>query len=498
MPGDPTPAPGSPAPETPTPQPAANRWQGKRLGKFRLLSLLGRGAMAKVFLAEDTTLKRQVALKVLPVDEADEAQKAKARLFIREARAAARLVHPHIVNVLEIDRTNGIVFIAMDLAEGGDAKTLIQTAGALPPGRACGLAADAAEALAFAHRAGVVHRDVKPGNLMLTRAGRGKLVDFGLADAGDPNDPHRLPDGVIGTPAYMAPEVARGETATAASDQYSLGATLFHLLTGQPLFRGPNIRAVLQQQVRDEPPELDALSPGLPPALVDLVDTALAKDPADRHPGLDDVARQLRAFAVALGPGVSASSGSLVAGVPAAPKPRRPVGGVAWMAAGAGVLALGIGAGVVVLGPGDPPAPKPPTPHADAEPQSGEASGTATQTRPPAPTLEAPATLTPADTEALLDLAVAEGEAVVVGTVGRAHLSGSGKTFMLKFDGHQRDHLQAVWRPEHFDAMADAFGGTHGETLEGRTVRVTGPVTRFFGNPQIVVTDPAQVQILDD
>lgn len=509
-----------------------NAWQGKRLGKFRLLSLLGKGAMGKVFLAEDTTLHRQVALKIMTVREGPERDYKKIQQFVREARAAARLNHPNIVNVLEIDEQKDMLYIAMDLVEGGDVKRLIDTGGALAPAKACDLAADAADALAFGHRLGVVHRDIKPSNLMLTRAGRCKVADFGLAELNDPNDDFRLPAGVIGTPKYMSPEAARARPATAASDQYSLGCTVWHMLTGQPVFHAANFRDVLRMQVEDKPPRLSKLCPDLPKSLTEAVEKSIAKDPADRHADLETFAKLLRTHSITLGPsGNSASISSVYVEMPTA----KPTGLKRWWpvgVAGASAIALGVGA-VVFLSdsgsaspevgantpvdfaaqdtnpPGNPAAPSESTaplvtpqpvelPAEAARPQETDlALPPVSAPEPkPAPPAAAPGEYTADQTAELKQLASDGGSATVVGTVSRAYTSNSGKTFLVKFEGNAAREFQVIWKPGHFQTMADAFGGENGAGVAGKTIRVTGPVTQFFGAPQIAVTSPDQIEIL--
>ncbi|MEO1237808.1 MAG: serine/threonine-protein kinase [Planctomycetota bacterium] len=486
---------------------SSGRWRGKRLGKFRLLSLLGRGSMGKVFLAEDTTLKRQVAIKVMSIrGGAGEStqQKKQVQQFVREARAAAKLSHPHIVNILEIDQQQELIFIAMDLVQGGDVKRLIDDGGALPVGRACDLGADAAEALAFAHHAGVLHRDVKPGNLMLTRDGRCKLADFGLADLGDPNDTFRLPAGVIGTPHTMAPEVARGLPALPASDQYSLGCTVWHMLAGEHVFPGTvrDYKEVLEKQVHATPPPLRELVPDVPAKLALAVERTLAKDPEARFPGVEDFGRVLRAHAIALGPSASVSAGMSGAVLEAVVGPRRRP---RWaVPAGVAVVALGLGTGGTFLalsGSGDA---------GEARVESA-AAVVATPERPPA-SREAAARVTDestdspgpievlaaSETDRLKALEDRDAVVTVEGVVARAYTSQSGKTFLVKFEGNGRGDFQVIWRPPHFDAMAAAFGGTHGDAIAGQTIRVTGELSSMFGAPQIAVTSPEQVEIVGE
>ncbi|MEM6853001.1 MAG: serine/threonine-protein kinase [Planctomycetota bacterium] len=510
-------------------QPAESRWLNKRLGKFRLLSLLGQGAMGKVFLAEDTALKRQVALKVVSTKKDDKKAEAKAQQFIREARAAAKLNHPHIVNVLEIDQQKDLLYIAMDLVQGGDVKQLIKHSGTLDPAKACDLAADAADALAFGHRLGVVHRDVKPSNLMLTRDGRCKLADFGLADLGDPNDDFRLPDGIIGTPSTIAPEVARGLPAVPASDQYSLACTLWQMLVGESIFTGNTIRDVLDKQVNEPTPSLAKRCPGLPKALVEGIETALAKDPGDRHADCEVFARLLRGHSMALGPATSSSSLSmssaeLMAASRVVPKKRN----APWLIAGASVAVLALAGGGAFLalggdeGQGDTASPVAtvdqtstvaindrPTPDrtrssSSANATSGlfaEPSRSSPPPRdipvPPAASAAAPPQFTADQTEQIKPLVEGDTVVTVTGTVGTAQLSSSGKTMMVKFDGSGRGDFQIIWKPRVFDDMAAAFGGDHGENIAGQRIRVTGELSSMFGTPQINVTSAEQIEIVE-
>ncbi|MEL7087620.1 MAG: protein kinase, partial [Planctomycetota bacterium] len=453
--------------------------------------------------------------------------------------------HPNIVNVLEIDEQKDMLYIAMDLVEGGDVKRLLDTGGALAPAKACDLAADAADALAFGHRLGVVHRDIKPSNLMLTRAGRCKVADFGLAELNDPNDTFKLPAGVTGTPKYMAPEAARAEPATAASDQYSLGCTVWHMLTGRPVFEAANFRDVLRMQIQDKPPRLAKLCPGLPASLTAAVEQSIAKDPADRHADLETFAKLLRTHSITLGPaGNSASISSVMVEVPSA----RPSGVKKWWPVGlvgVSAAALGVGAFVVVSNQGETTSDTNATPAAalttqDTPPSANSTDLTALSEHaassdtspetvaviapdvpppidgdlalPPVSPLEppsessSPTTASPpsadsgytADqTAALKQLASDGGSATVVGTVSRAYTSQSGKTFLVKFEGNARRDFQVIWKPAHFQTMADAFGGENGAGIAGQTIRVTGPVSQFFGAPQIAVTDPRQIQIVE-
>ncbi len=270
-------------------------WIGKRLGRFKLLRLIGTGAMGFVVQALDVNLQRVVALKVLRKrikgDQQDWVQ-----LFLREARAAARIEHPNVVQVYEIDQVQGWWYIAMEMVEGEDLRAVVKAAGPLPPERACPLIADAATALAVAHERGIIHRDVKPSNVMITRDGRGKLTDFGLVRVSDPNDPFDFTDKSVGTPRYMAPEVMRGEPHTSKIDIYSLGATLYYALAGSSPHSGKKL-ADLYDQIRQGAPDVRKVCPKCSASLAALVRRAMARDPADR-PTAAEFAAALRAEAI--------------------------------------------------------------------------------------------------------------------------------------------------------------------------------------------------------
>ncbi len=292
------------------PGPGGERWVGKRLGKFRLLRTLGEGTAGVVFQAEDTHLRRIIALKVLRRPGGTPDRDARVEQFLREARAAARLEHPNVARIHEIDHHDGWWYIATEFLEGGSVRGLVRAAGPLPPERACPVLADAAAALHAAHAQGMIHRDVKPANLMLTRACRAKLVDFGLVRLDDPQDPAEA-DGVAtqaaGTPHYLAPELApklapglaRREPPTPAADVYSLGATLHYVLTGEPPFKGTSVREVLAAHAEAPRPDLRAAAPACSEALAQLFGRMLAVDPAER-PAMDEVAALLRVETIGL------------------------------------------------------------------------------------------------------------------------------------------------------------------------------------------------------
>src|SRR5580692_213964 len=188
---------------------AAPKWLGKRVGRFRLQALIGQGAMGRVFRAEDTTLQRHVALKIIALYDRTGQINPHAERFVTEARAAAALEHPHVVQIYEAGESGKVCYIAMELVEGGSLGELVDSSGPMDVHRACQLIAEAGEALAAAHAIGVVHRDVKPANLMLSRHGRCKVTDFGLAAFEDDMSNSAMSDRnrKVGTALFVAPEV---------------------------------------------------------------------------------------------------------------------------------------------------------------------------------------------------------------------------------------------------------------------------------------------------
>lgn len=256
---------------------------GKRLGGYRLLRRLGSGAMADVYLAEQASLSRAVAVKVLRPETA--VRPSAVLRFTQEARAAAGLVHGNIVQIHEVDCIDGHHFLAEEYVAGPTLRTWLQERGPLEAGQALSLLAQVGSALERAAEQGVVHRDIKPENLLVTPAGEVKVADFGLARvlSAANEGPELTQHGTaLGTPLYMSPEQAEGSPVDARSDLYSLGATLYHLLAGRPPFGGPTHLAVALAHLKEAPEPLERHRPDLPLSLTDIVLRLLAKAPADR------------------------------------------------------------------------------------------------------------------------------------------------------------------------------------------------------------------------
>ena len=308
---------------------------GRTISRFHILERLGEGAMGVVYRARDTRLGRQVALKF--IREGALADAGVAERFEREARAAAALEHPGICTVHDVMEAGGRHFLVLRLLEGETLEARLSR-GPLSAAEAAALGRRLAEALAAAHRAGVVHRDLKPGNVMLA-GGEAVVTDFGLARILD-DAPLTRPGVPAGTAAYLAPEQARGEPASPAGDVWALGVVLHEALAGRRPFAAPNLPALLHAICEEDPPRLADLRPGLPPALADLVARCLSRDPADR-PAAAEAARTLAEL----------EAGELArtaASHPPAPAARRRPGRVLRLAMAAATL----GAAVLLMDPG--------------------------------------------------------------------------------------------------------------------------------------------------
>ena len=274
---------------------------GTKLGSYEILSPLGAGGMGEVYKAKDTRLDRTVAIKVLPSHLSDNAR-LKER-FEREARAVSSLNHPHICTLHDIGSENGIDFMVMEHIEGETVADRLKK-GALPLDQALRHAIEIADALDKAHRQGVVHRDLKPDNIMLTKSGA-KLLDFGLAKlAGSQTDAveSALPTqqrsltaegSILGTFQYMAPEQLEGKEADSRTDIFAFGAVLYEMITGKRAFEGKSQASLISAIMKDEPPAMSTLQTMTPPLLDHVVRTCLAKEPDTRWQSAGDVEREL-------------------------------------------------------------------------------------------------------------------------------------------------------------------------------------------------------------
>jgi serine/threonine protein kinase len=260
--------------------------------RYELEELCGTGGMSSVYRARDRLLERDVALKILHerfMGDGDHVER-----FREEARSVAQLSHPNIVTVIDRGEQEGRQFIVFEYVPGENLKALVQREAPLSEGEALELALQVAQALAFAHENGLVHRDVKPQNVLLSGDGEAKVTDFGIARSMDVQHGLTQTGTVMGTSDYMAPEQARGAKATVQSDVYSLGAVLYELLTGEVPFHGDNFVAVAMRHINEPVPSVRERRPDVSPRLDAAIRRAMAKDPRDRFPSMDVFAAELR------------------------------------------------------------------------------------------------------------------------------------------------------------------------------------------------------------
>ncbi len=281
-----------------------------QVASYQMVEEIGRGGMAVVYRARDVRLGRWVALKVLAADLARD--DAFRRRFIRESRVAAAVDHPNIIPIFDAGEAGGVLFIAMRYVGGQDVHSLLNRAGPLPPARAAGIVAQVASALDAAHARGLVHRDVKPANMLLGGLAEDGsedhvyLSDFGISKTSQATSNLTLTGQVLGTLNYLAPEQIEGRAVDGRADAYSLACTAFEMLAGAPPFRRDQSLAVMWAQLSAPPPALTSLRPDLPAAVDQVMFRALAKAPEDRYPSC-------RAFAAALQEACGVSSADLPA-----------------------------------------------------------------------------------------------------------------------------------------------------------------------------------------
>jgi len=262
--------------------------------RYKLIAQIAAGGMALVYKAQDTMLGRIVAVKILRESYAEDPTFQKR--FMREAQSAANLSHPNIVTVYDFGRDGDRQYIVMEYVEGQDLKTVIRNEGPLPLARALDIAAQICAGVGAAHRAGVVHCDVKPQNVILTPEGQAKVTDFGIARAFSATAPGGFTESVWGTPHYFSPEQAAGEQPTPASDVYSIGIILFEMLTNRLPFVGENQQQLAMAHLRDAPPPLTQINPNIPLHIEQIVNQALAKEPAQRYRSADQLGRILHEY----------------------------------------------------------------------------------------------------------------------------------------------------------------------------------------------------------
>ena len=260
-------------------------------GRYRIERELGRGGMAKVFLGTDTVLGRTVAVKVLAPQYADD--DSFVQRFRREAQAAASITHPNIVSVFDTGSDDGVHFIVMEYVEGRTLAEILAGGGRILPDRAIDIAIDVDRALEAAHARGVIHRDIKPGNIMLDPRGDVKVTDFGIARVTTTADTVAQTAAIMGTAAYLSPEQAQGLPNDGRSDIYSLGCVLYEMVTGRPPFLGDSPVAVASKQVLEQPVPPSRLNPDVTADLDAVILRTLAKNPANRYQSADEMRADL-------------------------------------------------------------------------------------------------------------------------------------------------------------------------------------------------------------
>lgn len=281
----------------------------KQFGRYEIVAELGRGAMGVVYKARDPQIDRVVAVKTVSMwgQEPEEEQEFRLR-FMNEAQAAGRLHHPGIVSVFDVGENpeNKDPYLVLEYVDGESLNRILSREKKLPVGRALKLAEEIADALDYAHAQGVIHRDVKPGNILVTQDGHAKIADFGIAKL---NLAHfTLPGRVLGTPAYMAPEQLSGEGCDGRSDVFSLGVILYAMATGHSPFQGNSATTVCFKVANREPIAASALDMTLPPQLDAVISRAMAKDPNERYQRSADLAEDLRILQRHYKPGSTTSS----------------------------------------------------------------------------------------------------------------------------------------------------------------------------------------------
>lgn len=262
-----------------------------QLGKYQIVELVGEGAMGAVYRALDPVLNRIVAIKVMS-DAVARDEELRAR-FLREAQSAGSLQHPNVITIFDFGEVEGHLYIAMEFVEGADLEYVLRQCVPLTLAQKLDIAIDLLSALAYAHRRGIVHRDIKPGNIRLTEEWRAKIMDFGIVHL---ESSRMTRTGIaLGTPDYMAPEQITGGKVTAATDIFAAGGVLYELLTGSRPFPADTLHGVMYKIVTEDPPLLETMLPGLPRELSPIVARALSKEPDQRYPTALDMANELSA-----------------------------------------------------------------------------------------------------------------------------------------------------------------------------------------------------------
>lgn len=496
---------------TATPEPDG-LWQGRIIGHYRLSREIGRGSMASVYRAEDLSLQRTVALKIFSRRSRGDERLPDLRRLIDEARSSAALDHENIVRVYEIAHDSDWAYIAMEFVAGSDLETLVDAAGPIDARRACLVGAELAQALAYAHQMGIIHRDVKPANLILSRSGQCKITDFGLAERLDDAVGDSLACHAVGTPHYLAPEVARGKPATPASDVYSLGATLWHLLSGRPLFEAPNNAALLMKHIQEPVPDLTHLCPNVGSDLARVIERCVAKRPQERWPP-DQLARVLWSLTIPSSASTAITPSLSLASLEGTDQ-RRHVRLQSFMPLFATAIGLLIAIGAIYAAAVSWTHPsqreremqsrltQPSVPVTVPAPEVTGATSTATV----GSMLALAKSAFPSATEYVAASATdrlkaiageKNADVVIYGHITSAGVTSTGRSYRLRFDGTPADGFYAVAFPPRFAELQARFG-EQGSLLDGQVVAISGPLTLYDGCPQVKILDADQLRVLPE
>ena len=319
--------------------------------RYQLIEERGKGGMAFVYRARDLMLERDVAIKILREDYSNDI--AFQERFRQEAKAAANLSHPNIVTVHDFGIDQGKLFIVMEFVPGDDLKTIIRRKGRLSPKEAIPLIIQACAGIGYAHRAGLVHCDVKPQNLLVMPDNRLKVTDFGIARALASIKPEEQVDVVWGSPQYFSPEQASGSAPSPASDVYSLGVVLYEMLAGTLPFNASSTTGFSQMHKESVPGDISKVVPGISPSLQQIIEKVLSKEPSMRYRTADQMGRVLQKFGAGLG-----DASSLLSLVPDIPtdemdvtigkqQPKKINLDIDWVNVGLGLLALLLVGGLI-------------------------------------------------------------------------------------------------------------------------------------------------------
>ncbi len=353
-----------------------NLASGTMVGRYKIDKFLGAGAMGEVYLADDPHIDRKLAIKTVRLSGRDSEVEDRKKRLLREARAAGRMLHPNIVTLFDAGEAEGLVFLAFEYVEGADLANRLESGPALSISDVLRWTRQTAEALAYAHAHDVVHRDVKPSNILIDAAEQVKVTDFGIAKMGGQSTELTIAGSVMGSPQYLSPEQIRGEDLDGRSDVFSLGVVLYELLSGKRPFDGETLTTLVYKILHQEPPRVSALR-AVPEKLEDLLVRMLAKDRDQRIGSAREVAAELRQIERDL-PDETLSRPILPAGISVRPPVSRDTAPMTRPAAMFGTVAGAAGAGTVPT----PSAPTVRTPTPAGIPVAPPASTLATQPQP--------------------------------------------------------------------------------------------------------------------